>query len=119
MVVLEYMCSILICVKEGKLIMKILSYSFIFSLFLIAGCQTNPASPPASLSARQCQNLLKLANQELNFGKAKGFSGTVEYSKAATLLAGAAIQYEFGKYPNCINKVKRARRFIKKSKVKK
>ena len=109
------MCSILICVKEGKLIMKILSYSLIFSLFLIAGCQTNPDS----LSARQCQNLLKLANQELNFGKAKGFSGTVEFTKAATLITAASIQYEFGKYPNCINKAKRPRRFIKNSKVKK
>ena len=99
--------------------MKILSYSLIFSLFLIAGCQTNPASRLASLSARQCQHLLRLANQELTFGKAKGFCGTVECTKAATLITGASIQYEFEKYPNCINKAKRARRFIKNSKVKK
>lgn len=95
--------------------MKILSYSIIFSLFLIAGCQTNPASP----SARQCQHLLKKANQELNYAKTKGFAGTVEYTKAATLLTGASIQYEFGKYPNCIDKAKRARRFIKRSQVRK
>ena len=113
MVILEYMCSILICVKEGKLIMKILSYSLIFSLFLIAGCQTNPASPPSSLSAHQCQKLLKLANQKLNFGKAKEFSGTVEYTKAATLITAVSIQYEFCKYPNCINKARRARVFMK------
>ena len=65
--------------------MKTLSYQLIFSLFLIAGCQTNPASPPASppasLSARQCQNLLKFTNQELIIRKSKGFSGTVEYTK--------------------------------------
>jgi hypothetical protein len=94
--------------------MKKLSYSFLFTIFLIAGCETNPASN----SARQCQDGLKLANKELNFAKAQGFSGTVEYTKAAGLLTGAAIQYEFGKYPNCINKVKRARRFIKNSQYK-
>lgn len=95
--------------------MKILSYAFLISIFLIAGCNTNPASN----SARQCQQGLKQANKELDFAKAQGFSGTVEYTKAATLLTGAAIQYEFGKYVNCINKVKRARRFIKNSQVKK
>lgn len=94
--------------------MKILMYSFLLSLLLVGGCQTNPSSA----SARQCQQGLKIANKELNFAKAKGFSGTVEFTKAATLLTGAAIQYEFGKYPNCIDKVKRARRFIKRSKIK-
>lgn len=91
--------------------MKKISYSFLLSIFLIAGCETNPSSA----SARQCQHGLKIANKELNFAKAKGFSGTVEYTKAATLLTGASIQYEFGKYPNCIDKVKRARKFIKNS----
>lgn len=91
--------------------MKILSVLFLTSIFLISGCETNPSSA----SARQCQHGLKKANKELNFAKAKGFSGSVEFTKAATLLTGAAIQYEFGKYINCIDKVKRARRFIKNS----
>jgi hypothetical protein len=95
--------------------MKKISYIVLLSVFLIAGCETNPSSK----SAQQCRDGLKAANKELNFAKAKGFSGTVEYTKAATLLTGASIQYEFGKYPNCIDKVKRARRFIKNSKVSK
>lgn len=95
--------------------MKKLSFSLLLTIFLIAGCETNPASN----LARQCQEGLKLANKELNFAKAQGFSGTVEYTKAAGLLTGAAVQYEFGKYPNCINKVKRARKFIKNSQYKK
>ena len=94
--------------------MKIISYAVVLSLFLIAGCQTNPSSS----SARQCQTLLKKAEQELSFAKAKGFSGTVEFTKAATLITGANIQYEFGKYPNCIDKAERARRFIKQSQMK-
>ena len=90
--------------------MKILPVFLLSVIFLISGCETNPAS------ASQCQDGLKKANKELNFAKAKGFSGSVEYTKAATLLTGAAIQYEFGKYTNCIDKVKRARHFIKNSK---
>ena len=95
--------------------MKKLTFSFLAACFLLVGCETNPSSA----SARQCQQGIKQANKELNFAKAKGFSGTVEFTKAATLLTGASIQYEFGKYPNCIDKVTRARRFIKNSKVKK
>lgn len=91
--------------------MKKLSYFFLLAIFLLAGCETNPASK----SARQCQQGLKQAYKELDLVKAKGFSGTVEYTKAATLLTGASVQYEFGKYPNCIDKVKRARKFIKNS----
>ena len=95
--------------------MKIVSVFFLFLIILISGCKTNPSSA----SARQCQQDLKQANKELNFSKSEGFSGTVEYTKAVTLLTGAAIQYEFGKYPNCINKAERARQYIKNSKIKK
>lgn len=95
--------------------MKLLSYSLFLSIFILAGCETNPSSS----SARECLSGLKAAKQELNYAKTKGFSGTVEYTKAATLITGASIQYEFGKYPNCIDKVKRARYFIKNSQIKK
>jgi hypothetical protein len=83
------------------------------AVFLMAGCQTNPSGD----MAQQCQQGLKLANEELNFAKTKGFSGTVEYTKAVTLLTGAEVQYQFGKYPNCIDKVERARIFIKNSQI--
>ena len=91
--------------------MKIISYAAVLTLLLAAGCQTNPASP----AAKQCYYLLKKAEKELSIAKAKGFSGTVEVTKAATLITGASIQYEFGKYPNCIDKAKRARKFIKRA----
>jgi hypothetical protein len=91
--------------------MKKLSYSLILFVFLIAGCETNPSSQ----SAQECYQGLKLAKEELDIAKVKGFSGTVEYTKAAGLITGASVQYEFGKYVNCIDKVKRARFFIKNS----
>ena len=83
----------------------------ILLLFFLNGCATNPGSP----GAVACEKGLSVAYRELDFAKAQGFSGTWEYTKAAGLLSAAKIQFEFGKYPNCINKVKRARIFIKRS----
>lgn len=77
----------------------------------IAGCAGNPNSSIAN----QCENGLSTAYEELDYAKSNGFGGTVEYTKAASLLGAAKIQSEFGKYPNCIDKVNRARAYIKKS----
>jgi hypothetical protein len=76
-----------------------------------AGCAGNPNSSLAD----QCEGGLKEAYRELDLAKANGFEGTVEYSKAAGLLTAAKVQQQFGKYPNCIDKVERARAYIVKS----
>lgn len=91
--------------------MRIKFTSLIFISVILSACSGNPNSP----IALECEHGLKIANQELDFAKAKGFSGSVEYTKAASLLGAAKIQYEFGKYPNCVDKVARARAYIKKS----
>ena len=83
------------------------------SLAFAVGCAGNPNS---SL-ARQCENGLSIAYQELDFAKAKCLDGSVVYSKAAGLLTAAKVQFEFGKYPNCIEKVDRARAFITRSRT--
>ena len=67
--------------------MKNLSIAVILTMFFIAGCQTNPSSA----SARQCLSGLTTAKQELNYAKTQGFSGTVEYTKATTLITGFLI----------------------------
>ncbi|MCU7940631.1 MAG: hypothetical protein KZQ64_07270 [gamma proteobacterium symbiont of Bathyaustriella thionipta] len=77
----------------------------------ISGCAGNPNSSLAN----QCDTGLNMAYKELDYAKSNGFDGTVEYTKAASLLGAAKIQSEFGKYPNCIDKVNRARAYIKKS----
>jgi len=74
----------------------------------MAGC----AGDPGSSQAAQCDEGLRVAYKELDYAKANGFDGTVEVTKAASLLGAAKIQQEFGKYPNCINKVHRARAYL-------
>jgi len=80
---------------------------------LAAGCASNPGSS----QAEQCHSGINAAYSELDYAKTAGLDGTMEYTKAASLLGAAKIQYEFGKYPNCIDKVNRARAFIKRSKA--
>jgi len=90
----------------------------ICAVFWVLAALTACAGSPNDIElARQCENGLKVAYQELDFAKAKGFGGSVDWSKAAGLLSAASIQNEFGKYPNCVNKVKRARYYIEKSQI--
>jgi hypothetical protein len=84
---------------------------FTLAVAALAGCATNPTSTPA----QACSNGLSAAYKELDFARAKGFDGTVDYTKAASLLGAAKIQSEFGKYADCIDKVQRARVFIASS----
>ena len=78
------------------------------ALFLSA-CAGAPLHPN---QARECAAGLSMAYAELDRARANGFDGTVEWTKAAGLLTAAKIQQQFGKYPNCIDKVRRARYYI-------
>lgn len=80
----------------------------------LGACSGAPKNPAL---ASQCEKGLEIAYEELDFAKAKGFSGTVEWTKAASLLSAASVQKEFGKYPNCVDKVERARYYIKQSQI--
>lgn len=82
------------------------------AISLLAACTGNPGSS----SARSCSSGLESAFKELDLAKAQGFGGTVDWGKAAGLLAAAKVQYEFEHYPNCIEKIDRARVYIRRSK---
>ena len=76
---------------------------------VLVACAGNPSSP----QARRCAAQLDIAAREMKVAKAKRARGHVNLTKAAGLLAAAQVQYEFGKYPNCLIKAKRARAFIR------
>jgi len=84
-------------------------------LTLLAAFTAGCAGDPNSSQAAQCNEGLSVAYKELDYAKANGFDGTVEVTKAAGLLGAAKVQEEFGKYPNCIEKVQRARAFLAKA----
>jgi len=79
---------------------------------LLTHCAGAPKNPQL---ATQCQRGLDAAFHELDQAKGNGFGGTVSWTKAATLLSAARVQQQFDKFPNCVNKVERARFYIKES----
>lgn len=77
-------------------------------LGLLAGC----AGKPAGGSARMCLDGLAIAERELEAANARGLGDSMDYTRAVSLIGAARVQSEFGKYPNCIDKVERARYYI-------
>ncbi|HEC30313.1 MAG TPA: hypothetical protein ENI65_12070 [Gammaproteobacteria bacterium] len=81
------------------------------AVIMTTGCAGNPNSSLAN----QCESGLKQGYKELDYTRASGIRSSIELTKAASLLVAASTQAEFGKYPNCIEKVKRARGYIRHS----
>lgn len=81
------------------------------SFLLLAGCagKANPGQ------AQACRNGLDRAYKDLKTAESEGFRGAADITAAAALLAAAETQEKFGKYPNCIQKVNRARTLIRQA----
>lgn len=77
----------------------------------LASCSGRIATPVG----QECAEGLRIANQELDEAKVKGFSGSIQWIKAANLLAGANVQEQFEKYESCADKVRRARLYIQEA----
>ena len=77
----------------------------------LAACGGRIATPVG----QECAEGLRIANQELDEAKVKGFSGSIQWIKAANLLAGANVQEQFEKYESCADKVRRARIYIQEA----
>ncbi len=94
---------------------SILNKSVIFTGFavvLLSACAGQPSNPEI---AEQCESGLSIASKEYAAAEANGFGGSVAMVKATSLLGAAEVQQQFGKYPNCVDKVKRARYYIKQA----
>ena len=76
-------------------------------LFL-AACSGRVASP----AGQECAEGLRIANQELEDAKVKGFSGSIQWVKAAGLLTDASVHQQLEKFESCADKVRRARIYI-------
>jgi hypothetical protein len=89
--------------------------ALILPLLLLAAC----SGKVGTREAAECDAGLRIAQKEMEAAKVSGFGGGVEITKAAGLLSAAAVQKTFEKYPNCIDKVQRARAFIREAQVQK
>lgn len=69
----------------------------------------------ATQSGQECSAQLRIANQELDDAKVKGLGGSVQWIKAAGLLAEANTQMQFEHFDSCLSKVERARAYIREA----
>lgn len=59
-----------------------------------------------------CAAELEAGYRELNRAEADGLSGTVRWTKAASLLAAAKVQEQFEEYQNCVLKARKAQQYL-------
>ena len=86
--------------------------ALIFSACLfLAACSGRVATP----AGQECAEGLRIANQELEDAKVKGFSGSIQWIKAAGLLTDASVHQQLEKFESCADKVRRARIYIKEA----
>lgn len=79
------------------------------ALILISGCAGK------TMFRSNCASELGAAWTELDIAKAKGFSGTVSYSKALGLLTLAKSMQTVENFDNCVKHAKDARYYIVQS----
>jgi hypothetical protein len=77
----------------------------------LSACGGRIASP----EGQECGELVRLGNQELEEAKVKGFGGSVQWVKAANLLAAASFQQQLERFESCIDKARRARIYIQEA----
>ena len=78
---------------------------------LLAACSGRVTSP----AGQECVEGLRIANQELEEAKVKGFNASIQWIKAAGLLTDASVHQQLEKYESCADKVRRARIYIKEA----
>ena len=61
---------------------------------------------------RQCIDGVSEGFRDLEAAKVGGLGDSMAWGKAASLLTAAKVQQQFEKWPNCVNKVKRARYYL-------
>jgi len=83
----------------------------IFTCLALGACSGRVAQP----IAQECGETLRLADKELEDAKVSGFGGSIQWIKAANLIAGAKIQQQLERYESCVDKAKRARLYIEEA----
>jgi hypothetical protein len=81
----------------------------VFAALVLAGCSQDSGDIGRG---HQCAANLDAGYRELNRAEADGLSGTVAWTKAASLLAAAKVQQQFEEYGNCVAKAQKARRYL-------
>lgn len=89
---------------------KPLACAIILSAVFLSACSGLPNKMRVS-----CDDELDTAWKELDIAKAQGFSGTVSYTKALSLITSAKTMQTVEKFDACHNQATKARFYISES----
>ncbi len=85
------------------------------SSYLIMMAVTLSACAGKTQFRSACDKEIEAAWSELSIAKADGFSGTVSYTKALSLITAARTMQAVENFDNCYNNAKDARFYIRES----
>lgn len=88
-------------------------YLACFSLLVLAASLSACAGKTQFRSA--CNSEVEAAWSELSIAKAEGFSGTISYTKAFSLITAARTKQAVENFDGCYNSAKDARFYIRES----
>jgi len=86
---------------------------FLFLVLLVAAQLAACTGNVASDLAGTCENELKDAREALDEARTRGLAGRIQWIKAANLISAATARQEIAKYDSCVEKVRRARVFLR------
>lgn len=95
-----------------KLSVKVLGAAGLAASLFLAGCAGQPQQGRSDLA---CKTGIATTYDELSFARSQGFSGSVAWSKAASLLGSAKVLEQVENYSQCIDNVEKARFYIRQS----
>ena len=91
-----------------------------WKLSLVLGCllASSCSGKIDTVRAQECSSLLTAAEKELDDAKVQGFGGSIQFIKAANLLALASTQKQLERFDSCVDKAQRARIYIREAQKK-
>lgn len=84
----------------------------LFAALLMAGCATKVPADQKEDQKLLCTRLIEALDKELEEAEGEVLADAGPFTKATTLLAGASLQRQFGRYASCIDKARRGRALI-------
>lgn len=91
---------------------RVMAVCLLAGLVALSGCAGTPEGARPDVA---CKQGITTAYDELSFARSQGVSGTVAWTKAASLLASAKVLEQVEKYSQCIENVDKARFYIRQS----
>lgn len=99
--------------RPNKLLSSALSLALTLSLVLVFAAPSSFAEQTQKEKDKaRCAKLLELLDQDLELAQADILADAGPISHATSLLAGASVGYQFGRFKGCIDKTTRGRKRI-------